>query len=91
MKYFALILIFAATSAFAEGKEVVWTSDTTYVKGGVEYWDPIESAKIIVNEWLIDEETGTATPGDIQGAEYDMNPANPNADTWMYRQWTDWC
>lgn len=91
MKYFAFILFFSASSAFAGGEKVVWTSDTTYVQGGVEYWDPIESARKVVNEWLIDEETGTATPGDIEGAEYNMNPINsPRNDMWMYC-YTDWC
>lgn len=63
MKYLALILIFAASSAFAEGKEVVWTSDSTYVRGGVEYWDPVES-------WIKDFENDTFSDPEY---EYDYS------------------
>lgn len=92
MKYLALILFFAATSAFAgDSTSVVWTSDTTYVRGGVEYVDPIEVGRKIVKKWLDDDSYGTTTDFERMEAEYDLNPANPNADTWMYREWTDWC
>lgn len=87
MKKLVLISLLFTSAAMAE--DVKWTSDTTYVKGGVEYVDPIEIGRKIVNEWLWDESTGVPTEGDIQGAEYDMNPSNPKADTWMYRQSAD--
>lgn len=80
MKYLALILFFAATSAFAEGDKVVWTSDTTYVKAGVEHksYEKIYFKRI---------EQKYSDPSDKQqyyywfdrARKYDINPANPFA------------
>lgn len=92
MKLALSTLFFCASSTFAaDSTEIVWTSDTTYVKGGVEYWDPIESARKIVSEWLNDEETGTGNLYDVYEGEFNMNPMNsPRNDMWMYC-YTDLC
>lgn len=61
MKYLALILFFAASSAFAgDSTAVVWTSDTTYVRGGVEYFDPAKSYRTKIYE----KEDNGEQPGD---------------------------
>lgn len=97
MKLALLNLFFCASSTFtADSTKIIWTSDTTYIKAGVECVDPIEIVRKYVKESYIDVDDGSGLiyPGDydyIRATEYDFNPANINADPWMYRQWLDLC
>jgi hypothetical protein len=82
MKLALLNLFFCASSTFAaDSAKIVLTSDTTYVRGGVQYISqeslygkkiqkkfPTDSDKIKYYYWYQRE------------LEYDSNPANPNAD-----------
>lgn len=92
MKYLALILILATTSAYAGGEEIVWTSDTTYIKGGVEYISQEALFEKVLNKYVIENEEDVPNPYDIyMGKEYDSNPCNTNADLWLFKPATDWC
>lgn len=96
MKYLALILFFAATSAFAEGDKVVWTSDTTYVRGGVEYYYIEGEVLKAVDKYIDDQSEGLSPlyPGDYdyyKAKEYDQNPRLLGAEPWMFRtDGVDW-
>lgn len=94
MKYLALILILAATSAYAGGDEIVWTSDTTYIKGGVECYDIEGEVQKAIDEYLDDSEAsdGTVNDYDRMRVKYDQNPRLIGAEPWMFRtDAIDWC
>ena len=92
MKYFAFISLFFASAALAgDSTSVRWTSDTTYVKGGIEYISQEALFRKVLNKYVIENEEDLPNPYDIyMGKEYDSNPANPNADLWLFKPATDW-
>lgn len=45
----------------------------------------------MLNKYVIENEEDLPNPYDIyMGKEYDSNPANPNADLWLFKPATDW-
>jgi hypothetical protein len=90
MKQLVIISLFLASAALAgqDSTSVQWTSDSTYVKGGVEYYTPEASFNKTVQKYVIDDLDGQPKANEYEiymGKEYDSNPRNPNADLWLFK------